>query len=574
MNFTSRYLIPFVLLVHLVACEGDREQQSDGELPADLVILGGDVQTMDASTPKASAVAARDGRITYVGDDAGATRLVGPETKVLRAGGVTVLPGLIDSHIHAADGAVGLGGCSLDGKQLTLDAATQVIRRCLAEDRGPGWLVVGEVNSAGFKADRRALDAIAAERPLFLWGADGHTGWVNTRGLALAGITRDTRDPPDGRIERDASGQPTGFLVDGGLAPVLASLEKPTPQKRLQALRDFLPQLHAAGITSYLEANTGAETVAAYAELARLRELTARVSIALSSDGIVTDEEFRRLDGLRRTVAQEPLLRVDFIKLFADGVMEYPTQTAAMLEPYNNTDGAPGTSRGRLYIDPQTLERFIRHADAEGFNVHIHAIGDAAVRASLDAIAAARAAGSKRLYSIAHLQAIAREDLPRFAQLDVFPSAQLFWALPDNYSVDAVLPYIGKERQQRMYPARSLIAAGATIAGGSDWDVSTFNPFEAMAVGMSRINPDEPQRGALNASEALTLDELLHAYTINAARLMGREAEIGSLTPGKAADVIVLDRSLGTQTTADEVRATKVTRMFLGGKEVAPAGAR
>jgi len=172
------------------------------------------------------------------------------------------------------------------------------------------------------------------------------------------------------------------------------------------------------------------------------------------------------------------------------------------------------------------------------------------------------------------LQAIAREDLPRFAQLDVFPSAQLFWALPDNYSVDAVLPYIGKERQQRMYPARSLIAAGATIAGGSDWDVSTFNPFEAMAVGMSRINPDEPQRGALNASEALTLDELLHAYTINAARLMGREAEIGSLTPGKAADVIVLDRSLGTQTTADEVRATKVTRMFLGGKEVAPAGAR
>jgi predicted amidohydrolase YtcJ len=568
MNFPFRCLVGFVLLP-LAACDTDRGPPGDGEQRADLVILGGDVQTMDSSNPRASAIAGRDGKIIYVGDDAGAMQFVGPATNVVRAGGATVLPGLIDSHIHAADGAVGLGGCSLGGKQLALGAASQVIRECLAEDKGPGWLIVGEVNSAGFNADRQALDAIVSERPLFLWGADGHTGWVNTKGLELAGITRDTRDPQDGRIERDASGQPTGFLVDGGLARVLASLEEPTPQERLQALRDFLPQLHAAGITSYLEANTSAETVAAYAELARRKALTARVSMALSSDGVVTDEEFKRLDGLRRSVDGERLLRADFIKLFADGVMEYPTQTAAMLEPYTSAEGEPGNNRGRLYIDPQALERFIRRADSEGFNVHVHAIGDAAVREALDAFAAARAAGSKRLYSIAHLQAIARDDLPRFAQLGVFPSAQLFWALPDNYSVDAVLPYIGKERQQRLYPARSLAAAGAVIAGGSDWDVSTFNPFEAMAVGMSRINPDERQRGALNPGEALTLDELLHAYTINAARLMGREAEIGSLAPGKAADVIVLDRTLDARTSADDVRATKVTHVFFDGKEVA-----
>jgi predicted amidohydrolase YtcJ len=554
-----------VLLALLSGCDQQPAQQ-----PADLVILGGDIQTMDAAAAHASAVAVRDGKVVYVGDDAGVKPHIGRDTQVVEAQGATVLPGLIDSHIHAAEGALGLGGCSLEDKQLTVEAAGKVIRECLAQEPSSGWLLVSEINSAGFRADRKGLDAIVADRPLFLYGADGHTGWVNSKGLALAGITRETKDPPDGRIERTASGEPTGFLVDGALGPVLAALDKPTPEKRLQALREILPQLHAAGITSYLEANTSAETVAAYIELARRHELTSRVSIALSSEGKPTDEEFARLDSLRRSVGNEPLLRADFIKLFADGVMEYPTQTAAMLEPYADAKGKPGTSHGKLYIEEEAMKLFFRRAATEGFNIHVHAIGDAAVRETLNAIEAARAAGSKQLYSIAHLQSIDPADLPRFAQLDTIASLQLFWALPDNYSVDALLPYIGAERQQRIYPARSLVAAGATVAGGSDWDVTSFNPFEAMATGMSRTNPEEPARGALNAREVLTLDELLHAYTINAARLLGREAEIGSLAVGKAADVIVLDRRLSAQSTADEVRSTRVTRAFVGGRQVTP----
>ncbi len=554
-----------VLLALLSACGTQTAQD-----PADLVILGADIRTMDGTTGRASALAVRDRKIVYVGDDAGAKPQIGPRTQVLEAAGVSVLPGLIDSHIHAADAAQGLGGCSLGDAQLTLEAAGKIIRECLAKEPGPGWLVVGEVNSAGFRADRKELDAIVSDRPLFLWGADGHTGWVNSKGLERAGITRATKDPADGRIERAASGEPTGFLIDGALGPVLAGLDKPTPEKRLQALREILPQLHAAGITSYLEANTSAETLATYAELARRGELTAHVTIALASDGEPTQEEFARLDALRRSVANEPLLRADFIKLFADGVMEYPTQTAAMLEPYSKADGTPGTSRGRLYIEDEVMKQFFQRADAAGFNIHVHAIGDAAVREALDSVEAARAAGSKRLYSIAHLQVIDPADLPRFSKLDVIASLQLFWALPDNYSVDALLPYIGPEKQQRIYPARSLASAGATIAGGSDWDVSSFNPFEAMATGMSRTNPDEPARGALNTKEALTLDELLHAYTINAARLIGRETEVGSLTSGKAADLIVLDRRLTEQSTADEVRSTKVARAFVGGRQVTP----
>jgi predicted amidohydrolase YtcJ len=555
----------FVLLALLTGCD-----QQPAQEPADLVILGGDIQTMDAGAAHASAMAVRDGKVVYLGDDAGVKPHIGRDTQVIEAQGTTVLPGLIDSHIHAAEGALGLGGCSLEDKQLTVEAAGKVIRECLTKEPSSGWLVVSEINSAGFRADRKGLDAIVPDRPLFLYGADGHTGWVNSKGLALAGITRDTKDPPDGRIERSASGEPTGFLVDGALGPVLAALDKPTPEKRLQALREILPQLHAAGITSYLEANTSAETVAAYVQLAQRHELTARVSIALSSEGKASDEEFVRLDTLRRSVGNEPLLRADFIKLFADGVMEYPTQTAAMLEPYADAKGKPGKSHGKLYIEEEAMKLFFRRAATEGFNIHVHAIGDAAVRETLNAIEAARAAGSKQLYSIAHLQLIDPADLPRFAQLDTIASLQLFWALPDNYSIDALLPYIGAERQQRIYPARSLVAAGATVAGGSDWDVSSFNPFEAMATGMSRTNPEEPARGALNAKETLTLDELLHAYTINAARLLGREAEIGSLAVGKAADVIVLDRHLSAQSTADDVRSTRVARAFVGGRQVTP----
>jgi predicted amidohydrolase YtcJ len=216
------------------------------------------------------------------------------------------------------------------------------------------------------------------------------------------------------------------------------------------------------------------------------------------------------------------------------------------------------------------MKKFFQRAATAGFNIHVHAIGDAAVRETLDAIEAARAAGSKQLYSIAHLQSIDPADLPRFAQLGVIASFQLFWALPDNYSVDALVPYIGAERQQRIYPARSVLTAGGTVAGGSDWDVSSFNPWEAMATGMSRTNPEEPARGVLNEKERLTLDELLRAYTINAARLLGREAEIGSIATGKAADVIVLDRRLSAQSSAEDVRGTKVTQGFLAGRLVTP----
>lgn len=534
---------------------------------ADVVIRNADVRTMDPALPAARALAVRGGRIAFVGAESEVGRWIGPATAIVDAGGHTVLPGLIDSHIHAAEGALALGGCSLADAVLTVAQAAPAIRACVAASSGDGWIVVNGLNPAGFSATRADLDAIERARPLLLYGSDGHTAWLNSRALEQAGIARATHDPPDGRIERDARGEATGFLIDGATALAFAAMPPPTMEQRVQALRRVLPQLHAVGVTSYLEANTPEPIVAAYAELARRGELTARVSVALASDGANTPAEFARLTALRAQLSN-PLFRADFIKLFADGVLEHPTQTAALLAPYLDARGRPGDSRGRLYLAPDDFAAFVLEAGRHGFNLHVHAIGDAAVRETLDAFAAARAAGNGQLLSIAHLQLIAPEDLPRFAELDVMASMQLLWALPDNYSVEALTPWLGPERLARQYPARSLAAAGAQIAGGSDWDVSSFNPFEAMAVAMSRSNPEEPERAPLNAGEALTLDQMLEAYTRNAARLIGRDDEVGSLSVGKYADLIVLDQRFDANTTADEVRGALPERVFFEGREL------
>jgi predicted amidohydrolase YtcJ len=537
---------------------------------ADLVIRNADIRTQDARLPHASALAASDGRIVFIGNEDDIEKWIGEKTNLVDAAGNTVLPGLIDSHIHAAEAALALGGCTLRNKQLTVEQTAAPIRACLAADTTSTWLVVNEVNPAGFKANRRDLDAIESHRPLFLWGADGHTAWVNSAGLAAAKITRDTQDPDDGRIERDAKGEPTGFLVDSATGLALSVMEQPTPAKRLDALRRVLPLLHGTGITAYLEANTDEPTVAAYADLAKAGELTARVSVAFESDGENTPAEFARLEGLRKQLNND-LFRADFIKLFADGVLEYPTQTAVLLEPYHDAHGKPGSSRGKLYLSPQQLDAFVAEAGKRSFNIHVHAIGDGAVREVLDVFAKARDAGNRQLFSMAHLQLIDAADLPRFATLDVGASLQLLWAQPDNYSIDALTPWLGSGRMGQQYPAKSLLAAGVVIAGGSDWDVSSFNPFEAMATAMSRRNPEQAERAPLNPGEALTLDQILDAYTTGAASIIGRYHEIGSLAVGKRADVIVLDRKFGAETTADQVRETRPAKVFFNGREVTTA---
>ncbi len=549
-------------LTTLLVCACSSQQSAS---VADLVILDGDVQTMSSAQPQARALAIKRGRIVYVGGNAGAHDWIGNSTWVLRVAGATVLPGLIDTHIHVMEGALDQGHCSFEDKPLDIAQIKPIILACAARTPGTGWVAVLQLNAAGFRADNHDLDGILANRPLLLWAADGHDAWVNSEALKRAGISRKNVDPPRGRIVRDRHGEPNGLLVDAALELVSRLIDKPGATERERALLTTLDELAKDGITSYMEANTSEETVRNYVRLAHNNQLHAHVVMALRCDGTDTEAEFARLEALRTLAAAEPLLRADYIKLFADGIMEYPTQSAAMLEPYLDANGKPGHNLGPTYLAPAALAQFIRHADGEGFNIHIHAIGDRAARSALDAYADARAHGSQRSYSIAHLELIDPQDLPRFKALNVIPSLQLQWARPDNYSVEAVLPYIGAARQQRLYPERSLRDAGATIVGGSDWNVSTFNPFEAMAIAISRRNPAEPQRGELGVNETLPLHELYAAYTINAARLLGLDASLGSLETGKDADLIVLDRHLDDTSPSSEVLATTVRYTYMHG---------
>jgi predicted amidohydrolase YtcJ len=560
----TRLTFAVLLCLAVTACE-----RTPDVVPAELVITGAHVDTMNPAAPTAQAIAVRAGRIVFVGDDAGAKPFIGEKTRVVPADGASVLPGLIDAHIHLMEGALVMDDCSFDDAQLTLAQMAPIIRECAARKPGTGWVTVQELNGAGFNATLKDLDGFIADRPLVLFTADGHSVWVNSRALALAGIDRRTPDPPEGKIEHDKHGEPTGFIVDKAVNLVIDRIPKPGEPERQALLLRGLHDIAADGITTIMEANTSAETVSTYVGLAKSGRLKARVSMALGSNGEPSDQEFARLDAVRKLAAGVPQIRADFIKLFADGVIEYPTQSGSLLSPYTDAQGKTTSNLGPTYLPAAQLAEFVQRADRNGFNVHIHVIGDRATRMALDAFATAREHGSKRLYSLAHLEMVDPADAPRFRALDVIACMQLQWARPDNYSVDAVLPYIGAERQARLYPAGTLARAGATISGGSDWNVSTFNPFEAMSIAMSRTNPAEPQRGALGApEEKLTLRQMLLAYTVNAARQLGIGNEVGSIETGKAADLVILDRRLTEESSAADVLATRVRYTFADGAQL------
>ncbi len=536
---------------------------------ADLIVHNAHVMTMSPSPQVASALAIRAGRIVAIGDTNEVMLWRDQHTRLINANGNSVLPGLIDTHIHPVTSAVQRDDCSLDDEKLAVTAIRDKVLACLPVDWSADRVFpVINLNPADFAATRDDLDAIS-ERPFALFGSDGHTAWANTAALRLAGVTAATRDPNNGRITRDASGVATGHLVDDAVSLLSPFLPVDDLATKIAMTKQVIHDLHAVGITSMMEASATEAELQVYAALAQEGALTITTHVALFSEADDSDHNFARLQELRARYDRPSSLRVDTIKIFADGVLEFPTQSAALLQPYLDAHGQISQHAGKLYVDPERLNRFIQRAQAQQFNVHFHAIGDKAVRVALDAAAFARAHsnGAPNRISISHVQLVDPTDVPRFAELDVLASLQLFWAKPENYSVDAVQPYIGPQRSQMMYAARSIVAAGGTITGGSDWNVSSFNPFEAMAAAICRCNENEPERAPLFLDQAVDLATIVKAYTIHAARLLGDEHNTGSLVVGKQADVIVLDRRLDT-IDIDRLRATQVQTTIANGRVV------
>ena len=561
------------LLAWLSSAGAGAEEQAK----SDVVLRNGKIYTADKERSIKQAIALKGNTIVAVGSDADVWPVIGSGTKVIDLGGKLVLPGFIDTHIHPIIGALNGAKCSLTGVKATIDALKPVIQDCLAEDQGGAdeWFEAAQLDNYGFSATAKDVDTIEAARPVALWGNDGHTVWVNSRGLALLGVTAETPDIPGGKIARDAKGAPTGYFADRASIFVDEKIPSPSPEEKAALTAAELKRMSAYGITSLMDAFVTPAEEKVWRMLYDTGRLPMRVRMAIyiADPSDDSDEAVARLVAASKAGDVNPdFLHSGVVKVFADGVMEYPAQTAALLSPYLDKDGKPTNHAGELYFDPQRFTSLVTKLDAAGLTVHVHAIGDRAVRTTLDAFAAARAANGDRdnRHQIAHLQLVDPADFPRFKELGVLADFQLEWAKREPATEGPLEPYLGPERYRYLYPAGSLHRAGATIIGGSDWDISSYNPFRAFQTGITR-GGGKGQR-PLNIEERIPLESAIDAYTINAAYAMKQDKTTGSLEVGKRADLVVLDRDILT-IDPETIEDTKVLATYLDGRLVHSASA-
>lgn len=530
---------------------------------ADIVFRGGPVYTVDSLHPHASAVAVAGTRIVYVGDDSGAARFIGPSTRIVELRGRMLLPAFHDSHVHPVTAGMRMTECALDDLTSAAQVADSISSCARAHPRDPwfrghGWQlpVFPHANPS-----RALLDSLIPDRPAYVRAADGHSAWVNSRALALAHVTARTADPPNGRIERDAAGAPSGTLREAAADLVSSILPPVTGADRVAGLERALRLANSLGIVALQEASADSEILDAYRTLDTRHALSARVVASIHVDpaaGVAQIPEMRRL----RAYFAGDRLRATSAKIFADGVIE--SHTAALLEPYTDTG-----VRGPANLSPGAFDTLVTALDRAGFQVHVHAIGDRAVHMALDAIAAAqRANGAHDARDhIAHLEMIDTLDLPRFKSLGVYANFQALWAYRDSYIAELTEPVLGPERSSRLYPMGSVAAAGGTIVGGSDWGVSSLNPLEAIQVAVTRRAPDALAGEPWLPRERVSLARMIAAYTIEGARLAFDERITGSIEAGKAADLIVLDRDLFA-IPPEQISRARVLLTLLDGHEL------
>jgi predicted amidohydrolase YtcJ len=532
--------------------------------PADLLLTGAAVYTMDPARSWAEAVAVRDGRIVFVGTAGDARAWRGPRTRVVELPGRMVLPGFHDAHVHPVSGGVELAQCDLNNLP-TAGAVLDKVRQCADRLAADQWVVGGGYALPVFPGGlglKEALDGVTGGRPAYLSSADGHSVWVNSRALALAGVDASTKDPENGRIERNEKGEPVGTLRESAMRLVGRHVPRPTPELRLEGLRLALGQLNRAGVTAVQEASASRAYLETYRDAEKSRALTARVTVALGTDEARGPEQ---VDDLVRLRAEFTSARVRPVaaKIFADGVIE--GRTAAMIEPYLDRPGF----RGEPNLSRDKLTALVRRLAGAAFNVHVHAIGDRAIRETLDAMEAARpeAAGRDLRFQIAHAQLVRPEDVPRFRRQGVIANFQPLWAYADSYMKDLTWPALRRELWSSMYPIRSVVRSGAVVAFGSDWSVSSLVPLEGIQVAVTRQSPDEEPSEVMQPDEVIDLPEALAAYTIGAAYAMGLEKETGSIEIGKRADLVVLEKNL-FEVPARRLGKTRVLTTFVGGEPV------
>ena len=546
--------------------------------PADAVYRGGRIYTVDARRSWAEAVAIRNGKFVAVGSNADVAAFVGPKTREVELGGRMVLPGIHDMHVHPVDGGFqALVECSFPFTT-PLDAIVEKIRACATKTPKGEWIRGGQWAAETLETEkpptRAMLDGAAHDHPVFLIDSTFHNAWVNSRALALLDIDAKTPDPSGGVIVRDASGAPTGILFDNAAYGAMKRLPVRTPEQYQAAIRWAVAKMNALGITAMKDALADGYATRAYAALDRAGKLDMRVATSRPWHATWTEsdtDEAHNLEHWRDD--QTPNVRTGFAKIFVDGIP--PTRTAAMLEPYlPDPKHAPGF-KGELQHSPADLNAALVRLDKLGLTVKMHATGDAALRAGLDAIAAARKANgdSGLRHEIAHAELASPEDVPRFKELGaVAELSPILWYPTPLVAVMAEV--IGRERANRFWPIKSYRDAGALMVYGSDWPsvVPSPSPWPGIEAMVTRRDPYGIAPGALAPEQAIPLADALAIFTRNGASALRLENEEGSIEVGKSADLIVLDRNL-FEIPPEQISDTVVMETVFEGRVVSPSGA-
>ncbi|MDQ7878201.1 amidohydrolase family protein [Microbacterium sp. QXD-8] len=542
---------------------------------ADLVFTGGPVFTANTVRSRATSVAVASGRIAAVGGD-DVRGLVGPSTEVVDLAGRMLIPGFQDAHVHPVWGGLDMLRCDLS-ELGTASEYMEAIGHYVGAHTDDEWILGGGWQMSAFPGGTptaSALDAVTGDRPAFFPNRDGHGAWVNSAALRRAGIDRDTSDPADGRIERDANGAPSGTLHEGAMALVNRLLPEEPLERLTEALLLGQRYLHSFGITGWQDAIVGpygdaGDPGPAYLAAAADGTLTARVVGAIWWDRTKGLEQIPSILE-RRERYRGGRFAATSVKVMQDGVAE--NFTASMLEPYCDGHGHFTDNSGISFVAPEILNEAVPLLDAEGFQVHFHAIGDRAVRECLDAVehAIARNGRGDNRHHIAHIQVVHPEDVPRFRRLGVAANMQSLWATYEPQMVELTLPFLGEPRSAWQYPFGDLLRAGAVLAAGSDWSVSTPDPMAAIHTAVNRTAAPGYEEGEYDAflpEQAIDLATSLTAYTAGSAWVNHLDETTGTIEVGKLADLAVLDRDPFAGP-ADQIGATRTLQTFVEGRRV------
>jgi len=563
-RFSAPMLCVLVFFLGAASAAGAQELIAK---PADLIVIHGRVYTENPKQAWAQAVAILGDKIVAVGDDAAIEKMHGTGTKVIDAGGRLVLPGFTDCHIHFLDGSLSLGRVNLEGAKDAADIQKR-LREYASKHPGDDWILGRGWDYAMFGSEalphKKYLDEIFPNRPVLLEGYDGHTYWANSKALELAGITRETPNPPNGIIVRDAqTGEATGALKEAAHGLVGKVVPKPTRAEKHLALRAGVKWANQNGLTRVHSAGGDFEILDLYDELRRSGDLSLRMYIAyFMNPPSLRPQDIDAIEAGRKRFHDE-WIDADSVKFMVDGVIE--SHTAAMLEPYSDDPSL----KGKPFWEPSNYNAAVAELDKRGLQLFTHAIGDYGIRIALNAYenAAEQNHLKDRRSRIEHIETAAAADIPRFGKLGVIASMQPLHSYPNADTLDVWARNIGPDRASRAWAWKSIADGGGHLAFGSDWPVVTLNPWEGIQTAVTRQTAEGTPEAGFVPEQRLTIAQAVDGYTLGAAFAGRREKSEGSLEVGKLADLIIISQNI-FDINPHKIGATKVTATIVGGRVV------